>query len=80
MTKLDIIRAGIHFPVGILGAWLVMDGDGGIRICGILFVLSFLFYEAIQEWRKVDWSFKDVIGFLIGLATYPTIIKLWRIL
>ena len=69
MSKDEIIRFIQHFPVGLFAAWLTLK----MPIVGIMFFIGFLFYQAIQDWRKVDWSYKDVIGFVCGYGTLPTI-------
>ena len=69
MTKDEIIRFAMHFPVGLFAAWLTIV----MPVVGILFVVLFCVYEIMNDWRKVDWSYKDVIGFIAGYGTLPTI-------
>jgi len=57
-------RLLLHVPVGLLAAWFVDKRP----VAGAVFAFSFLSYEFIQEWRKADKSFKDVIGYVIGLG------------
>ena len=64
MTKLDLIRAAIHFPVGVFTAFLLLIHP----TTGIAFTISFLAYEFINDWRKHDNSYKDIYGFLWGFA------------
>ena len=57
----------MHAPVGGIAAWLTYEHEA----IGVTAMLSFLFYEAIQDWRKKDRSHKDVIGavtfyFIVG--------------
>jgi len=62
-TLSDTWRFWMHFPVGLFTAlsWYYVDGIGWMLFAG------FLAYEFIQEWRKHDLSYKDVIGWLAGL-------------
>lgn len=64
MSKSDMIRAALHFPVGIYTAWL---GTFNPVVC-LVFGLGFLFYEGIEDWRIKDRSYKDVFGYLIGIG------------
>lgn len=64
IVKSDGFRAVLHFPVGVFTAWL------GVRtpmIC-LVFGLGFLVYEALEDWRIKDRGYKDVFGYLIGIA------------
>ena len=58
MTKDEQYRFWLHAPVGGVAAWLTFE----LAALGIMAMVSFLFYEAIQDWRKKDRSYKDVIG------------------
>ena len=66
MTKEDWLRLGLHLPWGMLGAALLLYD---IRV-GIFATVSMFIYEAFNDWRKHDKSYKDVLGivwgFLIG--------------
>lgn len=64
MTKLDLIRAIIHFPVGMFAAWLLLIHPP----TGMAFTFSFIAYEFINDWRKHDNSYKDIYGFLWGFS------------
>lgn len=57
-------RFWMHFPLGLLAAFFLVV----IPATGIIFAASFLAYEIIQDWRKHDSSYKDVIGYLVGMA------------
>ena len=70
MTRQDMIRALIHLPVGAFAAWL---STGHWVLC-LVFSLSFLFYEIIQDWRIKDRSYKDIFGFLIGFGILGAVI------
>ncbi len=58
-----------HFPLGLLNGLLYVFPPAGLGLTG-----AFLAYEYIQEWRKEDWSFKDVIGWLVGLTIGLTLV------
>jgi len=72
----DKIRAYQHAPIGVLAGWLLfVNGFAGLAL-----VIGFLGYEALQDFRKIDHSYKDVIGFLwalgITIAIFAIIIEL----
>jgi len=52
----------MHFPVGVINSFVLVV----VPLGGIACLLAFLGYEYIQEWRKVDHSYKDVYGFVSG--------------
>ncbi len=60
----DIRRALLHFPVGVFVAWLILVNPA----LGIMLGITFLVYEIMNDWRKKDWSYKDVYGYAFGLA------------
>lgn len=67
--KDEFIRALLHFPVGLM-AILIMAYVKPLLVgvsIGCLGGFSFLVYEAMNDWRKEDWSYKDVIGFVAGI-------------
>lgn len=72
MERSDIIRAALHFPVGIFTAWL---GTFSPVVC-IVFGLGFLVYESLEDWRIKDRSYKDVFGYLIGIGAGTVIFYL----
>lgn len=64
MSISDLVRAAIHFPVGVFAAWLATFCP---TVC-LVFALGFLFYETLEDWRIEDRSYKDIFGFLTGIA------------
>lgn len=60
----DTKRAALHFPVGVFTAWL---GTFTPVVCAV-FGLGFLVYEVSEDWRIKDRSYKDIFGFLAGIA------------
>ena len=76
MTKNDWERLWMHTPWGGLGAWMTFGCPLPFLIpinptlvsivIGSLFFLGALGYEAFNDWRKVDHSYKDVIGIVWG--------------
>ncbi len=54
----------IHLPVGVLAAWLCYYSWA----VGIPFVVAFLTYQVIEDWRIKDRSYKDALGFLFGFG------------
>jgi len=75
MNKDEFIRFWLHFPVGLLIAGLICAGLFYSELMvyglvgGVLLGFTFLVYEVINDWRKVDWSYKDVFGEVFGLGT-----------
>ena len=70
------IRAVMHIPVGlgvvaIICLPILLGFPSSLSfafiVLGLFAGLSFLVYEVLQDWRKGDKSFKDVIGFVEGL-------------
>jgi len=60
----DFKRAALHFPVGVFTAWL---GTVSPVTCGV-FGAGFLVYEVMEDWRIKDRSYKDVLGYLVGIV------------
>ena len=70
----DLIRWAIHLPIGAIIAYLVMRVD---PMLGLTAGLFFLAYEALEDFRVADRSFKDVFGALIMLIVAGFVIKIW---
>ena len=64
MTKSDIYRALLHFPVGLLACDFTFQAP----VPGAIFSIGFLTYEVIEDWRIKDRSYKDIWGYLVGYA------------
>ena len=64
LVKADAFRAVLHFPVGVFTAWL---GTVAPVTCAV-FGAGFLIYETLEDWRIADRSYKDVFGYLVGIA------------
>lgn len=82
MTKADWIRAAEHTPHGVAVVFImayIQPQELGIAI-GVMAGLSFLFYQIMQDWRKGDKSFKDVVGFVAGIFIGAGIVYLRRVL
>ncbi len=63
MAKEDWIRLFLHLPWGLLGVWLItVDTAIGIMATSGMFI-----YEAFNDWRKHDESYKDVLGIVWGI-------------
>jgi len=61
----------VHIPLGIFNALLLaMDPAAGIT-----FGLGFLGYEHLQDKYKKDESYKDIFGWLCGIAI--GVVVLW---
>jgi hypothetical protein len=58
------IRAVLHIPVGIL-----TTGSTAIEpLLPLVFVFAFVAYEVVEDWRCFDHAWKDMHGYLFGLA------------
>ena len=76
MTREDWHRLLIHLPWGVLAVGLFLfDPLLGLTAC-----FMELGYEFINDWRKVDSSFKDVIGIAWGVLIGGYILLILRLL
>jgi hypothetical protein len=64
MTREDWFRLWLHAPWGLLGALLYFAVDKGF---GALAIGLMIAYEAFNDWRKKDESYKDVLGIVWGV-------------
>ena len=60
----DYRRLFMHIPCGIVGAFFIWIN----LTLGIVFNLTFLIYEVVQDWRTNDKSFHDIKGYCWGLG------------
>ena len=65
-------RFAMHLGVGGFGAWLTHREPA----LGIAFWLGFLAYEFLQDLRKIDHSYKDVIGALVMFGIVAGVLAL----
>lgn len=70
MSLLDIWRVVLHFPVGCFAGWLISV----MPVIGVVFSLGFLTYEVVEDWRIADRGYKDIFGFLLGIAVISVIL------
>jgi len=71
-AKSDFIRFWLHFPVGVICSWLVYS----LGAVGVIASVGFMFYEALEDWKINDLSFKDMLGFLWGFISLSIILSL----
>ena len=64
MKKDDWIRLWLHVPWGLLGVFLYFVID---QVFGVLVITLMVVYEAFNDWRKKDVSYKDVLGICWGV-------------
>ena len=62
------LRTAIHIPLGWLLAYLIWESAP----MGITTTFIIVVYEVMQDWRKKDWSFRDMRGVAGGLASLGT--------
>ena len=62
-------RGAMHTPHGILVGYLLHAHP----ISGVLFLLAFLVYEIVEDEKIGDCAYVDIIGTLIGFATYEVV-------
>ncbi|MBA7568816.1 hypothetical protein ES708_10551 [subsurface metagenome] len=63
MTKEDWIRCLMHIPWGLLAVGLFVFHP----LLGATACFAELAYEAFNDWRKGDESYKDVVGIAWGI-------------
>ncbi len=54
----------IHFPVGCFAVLFISF----MPIAGAVFSFGFLVYEIAEDWRIKDRGYKDIFGYLVGMA------------
>ena len=73
MTAHDWLRAAEHFPIGAIAAWLTVHSPAlGLGLLGASFA-----YEIMNDWRKGDTSYKDVLGIVQGFGVVAVLATLW---
>lgn len=70
----DVLRWLGHLPIGGLIGYLIMAVDPYLGMTAGVF---FLAYEALEDWRCRDRSFKDVFGAMLALIAVGLAIKIW---
>ena len=72
MTSQDWKRLGMHFPIGAIARLVQLsDPISGLTILGLTVT-----YEAFNDWRKMDKSYKDVLGIVWGYGMTACLIAL----
>ena len=72
----DAIRFWLHFPVGCLCAWLTFNHVA----LGISLTAWFALYEIMNDWRKVDHSYKDIYGAVFGFGIVATMLVVYQLI
>lgn len=67
-------RNPLHYVAGAAAGWLVIE----YPIAGLSLMLSFMIYEAMNDWRKKDSSFHDILEFLIAFYPAALGVGIWR--
>jgi RsiW-degrading membrane proteinase PrsW (M82 family) len=91
LTKEEWIRLLVHLPQGMVAAWWVFGFaipflapiELSLRsvLAGFALLFVFIAYQFIQEWRKKDGSWRDVVGICWGFVLTGSILGiLWRLL
>lgn len=57
-------RVLLHVPIGAFNAWLFWH----VPQVGVIFFVGFLIYELNEDWRIRDQAWRDIKGYLWGLA------------
>lgn len=74
MNKEDWKRLWMHFPIGAIAALVqLVDVVTGLTILALTIT-----YEAFNDWRKHDESYKDILGIVWGYAWVAVIIIIVR--
>jgi hypothetical protein len=58
----------LHFPIGLLAGALIWEGSVIGIVFGIMILVVFYGYEAIEDWIERDRSYRDVFGALVGVS------------
>lgn len=67
-------RNAFHYVAGGITAWSAFYEP---MLC-LALCLSFLVYEVMNDWRKEDNSFYDVLEFVIAIFVVATGLLIWR--
>ncbi len=68
-------RNAFHYVAGGIAGWIGFD----YPILALALVITFLIYETLNDWRKVDHSYHDVLEFCIGIFVIATGLMVWEI-
>ena len=63
-----IYRNAFHYVAGGITAWIAFSNP----VLALTLALTFLIYQAMNDWRKVDHSYHDILEFLIALFIVAT--------
>lgn len=75
-TKTMKYRNAFHYVAGGIAAWAAFY----IPMLCLSLCLSFLAYEIMNDWRKQDNSYHDVLEFVIGIYVVATGLMIWGII
>ena len=62
-----------HIALGGLAGWLSTENLSGIAV-----IIGLIAYQALEEVRKKDWSFRDVKEILYGLIPISVFFTIWK--
>lgn len=71
-----VFRNPFHWIAGGITGWVGIQNWGLALVC----LLAFLTYEIAQDWRKKDWSYHDILEFVIMLFVVVTGLKIWEVI
>ena len=63
------MRLWMHFPIGGISALAYMKDP----LLGLSILASTFVYEVMNDWRKEDQSYKDVLGIVWGFGIVSVI-------
>ena len=63
----------IHITLGGLAGWLSTENLSGIAV-----IIGLIAYQALEEVRKRDWSFRDVKEILYRLIPISVFFTIWK--
>lgn len=64
----------MHLPVGAVPAAITAFNP----LMGTVLFVATIVYEAFNDWRKCDSSYKDVLGIVYGYSIVAVAIIIWR--
>lgn len=90
-TREDWWRLIMHLPHGIAAGWVMfgfpipwvnpLNPVMVWVVTSFLFLFIFLAYEVLNDWRKEDYSYKDVYGIASGfVATVIVLGVIWAVM
>lgn len=69
-------RNAFHYIAGGIAGWFLITNP----LASIGLMLAFMIYEIAQDWRKNDWSFHDILEFVVVFYVVATGLNIWEMI